>query len=48
MQEQLSKVAKFHRVFKQTNGTEPQLLPENDFLLRHRLMAEENEEYLEA
>lgn len=48
MQEQLKKVATFHRVFKQTDGTEPQLLPENDFLLRHKLMAEENEEYLEA
>jgi predicted HAD superfamily Cof-like phosphohydrolase len=48
MQEQLNKVATFHRVFKQKDGTEPQLLPENDFLLRHTLMAEENEEYLEA
>ena len=48
MQEQLSKVAKFHRVFKQTDGTEPQLVKEDDFLLRHRLMAEENTEYLEA
>jgi predicted HAD superfamily Cof-like phosphohydrolase len=48
MQEQLKKVATFHRVFKQKDGTEPQLLPENDFLLRHTLMAEENEEYLEA
>ena len=48
MQEQLSKVAKFHRVFKQKDGIEPQLLSKNDFLLRHKLMAEENEEYLEA
>jgi predicted HAD superfamily Cof-like phosphohydrolase len=48
MKQQLEKVAQFHRVFKQKDGTEPQLLPENDFLLRHRLMAEENEEYLEA
>jgi predicted HAD superfamily Cof-like phosphohydrolase len=48
MQEQLSKVAKFHRVFKQKDGVEPQLLSKNDFLLRHKLMAEENEEYLEA
>ena len=48
MKQQLEKVAQFHRVFKQTDGTEPQLLPENDFLLRHRLMAEENTEYLEA
>jgi predicted HAD superfamily Cof-like phosphohydrolase len=48
MQEQLSKVAKFHRVFKQKDGTKPQLVKEYDFLLRHRLMAEENTEYLEA
>ena len=48
MKQQLEKVTQFHRVFKQIDGTEPQLLPENDFLLRHRLMAEENEEYLEA
>ena len=48
MQEQLNKVATFHRVFKQTDGTEPQLVKEDDFLLRHRLMAEENTEYLEA
>jgi len=48
MQEQLNKVAKFHRVFKQIDGTEPQLVKEDDFLLRHRLMAEENTEYLEA
>ena len=32
----------------QENGTEPQLLEEKAFELRHRLMAEENEEYKEA
>ena len=48
MQEQLSKVAKFPRVCKQKDGVEPQLVKEDDFLLRHRLMAEENTEYLEA
>jgi predicted HAD superfamily Cof-like phosphohydrolase len=35
-------------VFKQTQADEPTLIPENDFLLRHKLMAEENEEYKEA
>ena len=48
MQEQLKKVAAFHRVFKQTDANEPTLIPENEFLLRHKLMAEENDEYKEA
>jgi predicted HAD superfamily Cof-like phosphohydrolase len=48
MQEQLKKVAAFHRVFKQTDATEPTLIPENEFILRHKLMAEENDEYKEA
>ena len=48
MEEQLKKVAAFHRVFKQTQADEPTLIPENDFLLRHKLMAEENDEYKEA
>ena len=48
MEEQIKKVAAFHRVFKQTQADEPTLIPENDFLLRHKLMAEENEEYKEA
>lgn len=48
MKQQIEKVAEFHRVFKQKDGIEPQLLSKNDFLLRHKLMAEENEEYLEA
>ena len=48
MKQQIEKVAEFHRVFKQKDGVEPQLLSKNDFLLRHKLMAEENEEYLEA
>jgi len=48
MQEQLKAVEEFHNVFMQTNGTEPQLIPEDDFILRHKLMAEENQEYIEA
>ena len=48
MQEQLKKVAAFNRVFKQTDANEPTLIPENEFLLRHKLMAEENDEYKEA
>jgi predicted HAD superfamily Cof-like phosphohydrolase len=48
MKEQLKAVEQFHNVFLQENGTEPGLLPENDFLLRYKLMAEENDEYKEA
>jgi predicted HAD superfamily Cof-like phosphohydrolase len=48
MEEQIKKVAAFHRVFKQTQADEPTLIPENDFLLRHKLMAEENDEYKDA
>ena len=48
MQEQLKAVEEFHNVFLQENGTEPRLLPENEFLLRYKLMAEENDEYKEA
>lgn len=48
MKEQLKAVEVFHNTFLVENGTEPQLLPESDFLLRHKLMAEENDEYKEA
>ena len=48
MKTQLKQVEEFHNAFGQVNGTEPQLLEENAFELRHRLMAEENEEYKEA
>jgi predicted HAD superfamily Cof-like phosphohydrolase len=48
MQEQIKKVAAFHRVFKQTQADEPTLIPEDDFILRHKLMSEENQEYIEA
>lgn len=48
MKEQLKAVEEFHNMFLQENGTEPRLLPENEFLLRYNLMAEENDEYKEA
>ena len=48
MKTQLKQVEEFHNAFGQVNGTEPQLLEEKAFELRHRLMAEENDEYLEA
>ena len=48
MEEQLKSVEEFHNVFMQTNGEEPQLIAENEFLLRYNLMAEENQEYKEA
>lgn len=48
MKTQLKQVEEFHNAFGQVNGTEPQLLEEKAFELRHRLMAEENDEYKEA
>lgn len=48
MKKQLNSVYHFHEKFEVGNGTEPDLLEEKEFLLRHRLMAEETEEYLEA
>ncbi len=49
MKKQLDHVAKFHEVFKYGNETSPVgEVAEGTYLLRHRLMAEENEEYLEA
>jgi predicted HAD superfamily Cof-like phosphohydrolase len=48
MKETIKKVEIFHEAFKQKNGTGPALLDQSAFELRHRLMAEENEEYLEA
>lgn len=48
MKKQLNAVEEFHSSFSEDNGTEPQLIPEDKFYLRHKLMAEENTEYLEA
>jgi predicted HAD superfamily Cof-like phosphohydrolase len=48
MKEQLKAVETFHNAFKQENGKWPQPLSEHEFNLRHSLMKEENDEYLEA
>jgi predicted HAD superfamily Cof-like phosphohydrolase len=48
MLEQLNKVAEFHKVFKERDGKWPQNLSEPEAVLRYKLMAEENEEYLQA
>jgi predicted HAD superfamily Cof-like phosphohydrolase len=48
MKTQINKVRAFHNAFKQENGIIPTNLDDNQFELRHRLMAEENDEYLEA
>lgn len=49
MKKQLDHVAKFHEVFKYGNETSPiGEVSEATYMLRHRLMEEENEEYLEA
>lgn len=38
----------FHECFDQKNGEKPTLISKNETLLRHSLLAEENNEYLEA
>ena len=48
MKEQLKAVAEFHKAFGQKDGKWPQPLDRNDYNLRHALMEEENNEYLEA
>jgi predicted HAD superfamily Cof-like phosphohydrolase len=48
MKETIKKVEIFHEAFKQKNATGPALLDHDGAELRHRLMAEENDEYLEA
>lgn len=48
MKEQLNSVAQFHKAFGQKDGKWPQPLDRNDYNLRHALMEEENNEYLEA
>ncbi|MFA7273103.1 MAG: nucleoside triphosphate pyrophosphohydrolase family protein [Crocinitomicaceae bacterium] len=48
-QEIISAVETFHTAFKIGNSYEPTVdLSTSDIELRHRLMAEENEEYMEA
>ena len=48
MKKQLDSVEQFHITFKQENGTEPRLLENHEWMLRHKLMAEENDEYFDA
>ena len=48
MEKQLQAVEKFHKAFGQENGKWPRLIPHSEFDLRHTLMKEENDEYLEA
>lgn len=48
MQKQLKAVEKFHVTFNQENGKWPTNLNADEFELRHRLMSEENDEYLDA
>jgi predicted HAD superfamily Cof-like phosphohydrolase len=48
MKEQLKAVETFHNAFGQDNGTYPRPLDQHGFNLRHSLMQEENDEYLEA
>jgi predicted HAD superfamily Cof-like phosphohydrolase len=44
----ITMVRDFHDAFLIPNNEEPTLLSQPDYELRHRLMHEENEEYLEA
>ena len=49
MKKQIEHVRKFHNAFGIKNNDKPHSnLPHDTSLLRHRLMYEENEEYLEA
>ena len=48
MQQQLNQLSKFQRAFNSTYNTSPTLLSEEDYVLRFKLLQEENEEYLEA
>ena len=49
MQEQIAAVTKFHEVYRIPYAVQPTTDVDSQLIaLRHRLMAEENEEYLEA
>lgn len=48
MKKQLEHVEKFHNAFGQENGESPRLLSHSEYDLRHSLMKEENDEYLDA
>ena len=48
MEKQLKNVAEFHKAFLVKDNNVPTKLSKEDYILRHKLMAEENNEYLEA
>jgi Uncharacterized protein conserved in bacteria len=49
MKELLDSVSEFHRTYRVPMQDAPLIMPSEDLVaLRHRLMAEENEEYLDA
>jgi predicted HAD superfamily Cof-like phosphohydrolase len=48
MKKQIESVEQFHEAFGQKNGKWPQHIELDQYELRHKLMAEENDEYLEA
>ena len=48
MKKQIEAVKLFHETFNQENGVEPRLLEAHEYVLRHKLMAEENDEYADA
>ena len=48
MKTQINMVQEFHESFGQENGIKPKVLKTHEFMLRYKLMTEENKEYLEA
>ena len=48
MKKQLESVEEFHNAFGQENGESPRLISHGEYHLRHTLMKEENDEYLDA
>ena len=48
MKKQIEAVKLFHETFNQENGVEPRLIENHEWMLRHKLMAEENDEYFDA
>jgi predicted HAD superfamily Cof-like phosphohydrolase len=48
MKKQLDSVKEFHEKFKQENGIFPILISKQESELRHKIMVEEVDEYLEA
>lgn len=48
MKKQIESVREFHETFNQENGVQPRLIENHEWMLRHKLMAEENDEYYDA